>query len=401
VSGERIRDLNLIRQLVSHGWQVSLFSLLPGDPLEPEDVAALEALCDPLRLEPLPARPVRRKLTLAASIARGRAYYEHYSADAAAEARFRDFALARDPDVLLVSQLYMQRYVPAELQSRAVLDCHNVESQRMRTMAEALGRRPRGLVARAQIGPVGRYERQAAAAAARVLAVSEAEKQQLEQAAPGRVRLVPNGVDCAAQPLRHEQPDSTEILAMGSLDYTPNVDALAYLVEQILPRLRRPASLTVIGSNPRPETHELARRSPLPTTLAGQVPSTHPYLERARLLVVPLRFGGGTRLKILEALARGIPVVSTPIGCEGLGLAHERELLIADTPAAFAAAIERLLADDELCRRLAAAGRRTVEARFDWDVIGDRLDAALRELVDAGTDREPLRTDSVTLGGGR
>ena len=125
----------------------------------------------------------------------------------------------------------------------------------------------------------------------------------------------------------------------------------------------------------------------MPVAVTGYVPTLRPYVEQARVLAVPLRAGGGTRLKILEALAQGLPVVATTIGGEGLGLEHERDALIADDPKAFAACLDRALTDDELCRRLAAAGRATVERRFDSRRIGELLDEALAEA--AATRRAP------------
>jgi glycosyltransferase involved in cell wall biosynthesis len=111
------------------------------------------------------------------------------------------------------------------------------------------------------------------------------------------------------------------------------------------------------------------------------VPDTGPYWARARVFIVPLRVGGGTRLKILEALARGVPVVSTSIGCEGLDLRHGEDLLVADDAAAFAASVARLLGDDELCASLARHGRATVEARYDWRAIGDGFHESVARVV--------------------
>ncbi len=115
--------------------------------------------------------------------------------------------------------------------------------------------------------------------------------------------------------------------------------------------------------------------------MSGNVLDTTPYWDRARALVVPLRVGGGTRLKILEALARGVPVVTTSLGCEGLGLRSGQDVLVADDAEAFAACVDRLLADDELCRSLAAQGRTVAEARFDWRKIGDAFESSLSSVL--------------------
>ena len=127
---------------------------------------------------------------------------------------------------------------------------------------------------------------------------------------------------------------------------------------------------------------KLAGRARQPVEVAGFVPDTAPWFERARALVVPLRIGGGTRLKILESLARGVPVLSTTLGCEGLDLVPGRDLLVEDDPHRFAAALDRLLADDELCRDLARHGRAAAAA-YDWPRIGDTL----AELLEAAPRR--------------
>ena len=177
-------------------------------------------------------------------------------------------------------------------------------------------------------------------------------------------------------------PGGAEILFLGSLDYSANIDALAFLVDSVAPLIeRRNATLSVVGSHPRNEVFEIAKRSTLAMTVNGDVLDTTPYWERARALAVPLRVGGGTRLKILEALARGVPVVTTSLGCEGLGLRSGQEVLVADDAEAFAACVDRLLDDDELCRSLAAQGRTVVEARFDWRTIGDAFESSLSSVI--------------------
>jgi glycosyltransferase involved in cell wall biosynthesis len=169
---------------------------------------------------------------------------------------------------------------------------------------------------------------------------------------------------------------------MGSLDYSANVDAVLYLAREIIPRLRnRNIEVTVVGTKPPAILHQAAHRALVPVRVTGFVDSVEPYVRRARALVVPLRHGAGTRLKILQALASGLPVITTSVGCEGLSVEHGRDVLVADEPAEFAEAMERLLVDDALCRLLSSNGRRTVEEHYDWALIGATMDNVLASLV--------------------
>jgi glycosyltransferase involved in cell wall biosynthesis len=187
--------------------------------------------------------------------------------------------------------------------------------------------------------------------------------------------VVPSGFDPEAFRPGTARRERERLVFLGSMDYGPNVEAVLDFARTILPRIHaeRPAArFEIVGGDPRPEVRALA--GPL-VELTGRVERVQPYLERASALVVPLRIGGGTRLKIVEALALGTPVVSTTIGAQGLGLQHERHLLLADAPAEFAAATLRVLADPDEAARMGARGRAHVHEHFRWDVLG-------RELVD-------------------
>ncbi len=165
------------------------------------------------------------------------------------------------------------------------------------------------------------------------------------------------------------------LVFLGSMDYGPNVEAVLRFAREDLPRIQavRPETvLEIVGGDPLPEVRALASERVLVT---GRVAAVQPYLERASVLVVPLRIGGGTRLKIVEALALGTPVVSTTIGAQGLGLAHEEHLLLADGAEEFAAATLRVLAEPEEAARMGARGRAHVHEHFRWEVLG-------RELLD-------------------
>jgi polysaccharide biosynthesis protein PslH len=383
VSGERIRSFHLLQELKRRDWDLSLFSLLHSVPLSREDERALRELCDELILVPFGASPLARYARLARTTLSATAFHERFFFSSEG-AKLLQARLAQDGfDVVVAVTLYMYPYVPASWRRKTVLDTLNVEARRIDAMARALPRRPRGLVARAQVPLVRRYEARAVSSVERVVAVSEEERRAFEALAPGKVDLVPNGVDCASIRPREKLPPTPGLLFVGSFDYGANLDAVEHLVDSVLPRLtRRDATLTLVGSNPHPSLRRAAARSPLAVDVAGFVASTAPYFEQSRVFVVPLRFGGGTRLKILEALARGVPVVTTSVGCEGLGLRHEHELIVADDPVDLARWIDRLLEDDELCLALARAGRAAVEERYDWRRIGaafaDVLDAARR-----------------------
>jgi glycosyltransferase involved in cell wall biosynthesis len=285
-------------------------------------------------------------------------------------------------DAIVFSRLYTYSWVPPRLRGIAVLDAQNVEEHRIGTLAERGGLEPRALFARLQRRPVVDFEREAVTSIRMTLAVSQEEFSHFDGLAPGRLRLVPNGVCTAGLIPRQTVPPEPRILFVGSLDYSANVDAVRYLATSILPRLKRQdVTVTVIGVNPPRAVYSVARRAPVRMEVLGYVEDLKPHVEASRCLVVPLRYGGGTRLKILQALGQGLPVLSTSLGCEGLQLSHGDEVLVADDPVEFARAIERLCEDDDLCRRLSVLGRKKVEAEYDWSIIGDAFHAAIAEVA--------------------
>lgn len=178
------------------------------------------------------------------------------------------------------------------------------------------------------------------------------------------------------------------ILFQGWLEWNANEDAALWFAEHVLPRIRsaRPQATLVLVGKPSPAVAALARLDGVLVT--GEVPRVTPYLARARLVVVPLRVGGGTRIKILEAFAHGVPVISTRIGCEGLAVNHGDHLMITDEPGDFAAQVVNLLADDERGRALAQRAAALFAAEYGPDAADD----AIRALVGrVAHDAEPSR----------
>ncbi len=221
-----------------------------------------------------------------------------------------------------------------------------------------------------------RFERQALAAANLTVAVSELDADRFRHdLGVAGVDVVDNGVDTGYfQPAGTPREPGT-LLFLGSLEWRPNLDGARQLLEHVFPAVRRQvpdARLLLVGRNP-PDW--LCRAAAAPgVELHGNVPDVRPFLARAAVLVVPLRVGGGSRLKILEALATGTPVASTRVGAEGLALAAGRHLEVSEDIEGLAGSIVRLLGDPERARRQAEAGRAQVLSCYDWDRLAGRLE---------------------------
>ena len=243
----------------------------------------------------------------------------------------------------------------------------------------------RMLYSLAQWQRLRRYEAVLIRAAALTTAVSPEDARALSQLAGRPVRVVPNGIAvdawqhiADARPEQRVEPNT--LLFTGKLDYRPNVDALCWFCAAVLPRVRAAypaARLLIVGRDPAPAVQALAGPG---LEVIGAVPDIQPYFARAAVYVIPMRMGSGARIKLLEAWAAGVPVVTTTAGAAGLAGRPDEHLLVADDPATLATQIGRLLVDPALGQRLAAAGRALVAARYDWSVIRPQLLACYREL---------------------
>ncbi|SNB46132.1 glycosyltransferase family 4 protein [Geobacter sp. DSM 9736] len=216
------------------------------------------------------------------------------------------------------------------------------------------------------------------------IVMSDVDRLTLTEATNGtNIAVVPNGVDTELISFREKNKPQETVSYFGTMDYMPNHDAALYFYREIFPliRERKPGvRFRIIGRNPSRELMDLARDPGVEVT--GNVPDVIPYYHDTSVAAVPLRAGGGTRLKILEAMAVGCPVVSTSIGAEGIDVRHGSNILIADEPEEFAQWTIELLTDEKLRRKLAANARRFVEDRYSWQGIGDRLNEIYRSLVD-------------------
>jgi glycosyltransferase involved in cell wall biosynthesis len=280
-----------------------------------------------------------------------------------------------------VDSLDLMEYLP-DLPSGVpvVLAHHNVESRLLTRRADAYSGARRWYV-RHQAKLVEEAERYWCGRVSLNILVSSIDRAQLLEIAPQAPTLVvPNGVDTKAFSPCSRSPDGG-ILFIGGHSWFPNADGMSFFAREILPLVRRTlpgVSVRWIGRAPVDVVRDFAA---IGIQMLGYVDDIRPEMQKARCTIVPLRVGGGTRLKILDAWALGKAVVSTTLGCEGLDVIHGDNILIADEPADFARAVVRVFEDDALRRTLESGGRETATTTYDWDVLGMELSRSYLALL--------------------
>jgi glycosyltransferase involved in cell wall biosynthesis len=190
------------------------------------------------------------------------------------------------------------------------------------------------------------------------------------------IYVVPNGVDLDEYTSYNGPVQPFDLVFTGKMDFRPNVDAMLWMGRDVWPliRHRRPeARMAIVGQRPHPRLEPLREEAGI--TITGWVPDVRPYIAGATVYVAPLRVGGGTRLKLLQAMAMDAAIVATSLGAEGFPVANGRELLLADTPGDFAQAVLNLLEDPEQRTQLGRVARRFVEATYGWDALVPELEA--------------------------
>ena len=390
--GTALRNWGLIAGL-SPRHRVSLLSFLsPGQDSHP--APPLTAACARVETVPQPTRTLSRRLRDLAftrqpdmALRLASQAYAHRLADWLARESF---------DVVHVEGIELAPYLDVIEAARprllVVFDDHNCEyllQQRvfltdLRVPARWLG----AAYSFVQWRRLRRYEARVCRRAGRVLAVSDADAAALRELVPGLdVTVIPNGIDTQAYRPGEKSRNSqfairnSTLVFTGTMDFRPNVDAVLWFVREVLPRVQAEVPevhFFVVGQRPHRRL-DVLRGNPA-VTLTGWVEDTRPYIAQAAVYVAPLRMGGGTRLKLLEAMAMGKAVVSTRLGAEGYPVADGRRgavtapLLLADTPADFAATVVALLRAPERRAELGRTARAFVEQRYDWRVIVPRVE---------------------------
>lgn len=288
-------------------------------------------------------------------------------------------------DLVVVEGCALAPFLPprARLRGRLVYDAHNIEAPLWRDVLAIRAREGVSPPSARRAQAVIEGERRLVAEADQVWACSDADAELLRRTyavAPPCI-IVPNGIDVAGF-LARPSAAGPIVLYTANFEYAPNIEAARRLADAIFPRIRsEQASTRLVLCGRRPPPSVLAYGNRPGITVTGEVADVRPWLAEAAVALVPLRHGGGTRLKILEAFAAGTPVVSTAKGAEGLAVEDGEHLLLAETDAALAEASLRLIADPALGRRLAATARTLIEAEYSWDANAARIRLAVETLL--------------------
>jgi polysaccharide biosynthesis protein PslH len=296
-------------------------------------------------------------------------------------------------DVVHVFRLYMAPFAApflASAQPRSVLDLDEDEPstwRRLGALHALRGQREAAALEACEAEKYARLEPDWLPRFDRVLVAGEPDRVSLgERLDPARIETIPNATRLPV-PAAPRHDGAGGFLFVGSLGYFPNEDAALFFIEDIWPRLAAEAGqslrASIVGSRPSAAVLRLARDPRI--TVTGQVPSVTPYYAEARVVVNPIRAGGGMRIKAIEAFAHGLPLVSTSIGAEGLEVEHGRHLLIADTAGDFAVACQRLVQDPALASALAARGHALYRERYALPRVGTRIQALYQALASAGS----------------
>jgi glycosyltransferase involved in cell wall biosynthesis len=384
-TGGRLRSFHVISELASRHEVTIATTHLPGD--DPDALAAH-------------VPPSARVVSIPHAIPKfgtarfGAALVESWLSPLPVDLlKFRVPALARDvkrrldsggADVCVADFLSATVNVPTPAPVPVVFFAHNVEYMIWKRLCENETRRARRRLLEVEWRKMRRAEARACTRSAATIAVSEADRTLLAADAPGAIlHAIPTGVDTA-----YFAPDSTRdvpdtLVFSGSMDWYPNEDAVLHFLEDVFPRIaeRVPrVSFTIVGRNPTARVRAAAAaRSGVFVT--GTVDDVRPHLAGAAVYVVPLRVGGGTRLKIFEALAMGKAVVSTTVGAEGLPLVSGHHIVREDEPSAFADAVVELLGDPERRRALGNAGRTLVETCYSWSQVAREFEVRCTQTL--------------------
>lgn len=385
ISGEGVRNFNLLRR-IAEKHEVWLAAIVYSRD-EAESILRMNEFCKGVEIAEYEFRHPIAHLPELFEYAINRRPLElvfHHSEELVK--KIQRLASSIEFDVVQIEHSYNARYVealPSEIECRKLLVFHNIVFDQYAQISRIEWRPLMKLRALLYSRMMRRWEPNYAQRFDNCIALSNADRELLKAANPHlQIEVVPNGTDTQHNKPLPRQATISSLLFVGTMNYTANVDGVVFFCQDILPRIRESAAGTemwIVGKDPVPEVRHLNGNG---VHVTGKADDLEKYYRQATVTVVPLRAGSGTRLKILESMALGRPVVSTSVGCEGLEVVDSKHLLIADDPSQFAKKTLQLLDDKDLYDYIVTNARQLVEDVYDWDVIAEKQIRILAAIVD-------------------
>lgn len=376
-SGPKVKTYYVLKYLAQHH-DVTLVSFV-RDIDKPEHIRHLESLCERVITVPITRSKTRDLRFLGQSLVSGEPWMMLRDQRPEMHQALTDLAVTTHFDIVHADQLNMAQYALPFHSSRKVLDLHNALWMLYKRLAETTApTSPMKYILMRDWPLLKRYEGEMCRRFDAVTAVSEEDRTLLiEAGARPDITVIPIAIDTGEQALDNRRPSGPHIVHIGTMYWPPNIDGITWFLDEIYPLIKQQVPdvrCTLIGARPPANLVERSRTDRT-LTVTGYVDDPLPFLEDSSMMVVPLRAGGGMRVKILNALSQGIPMVSTTLGCEGIRLTNGQDILIADDPQTFARETVRLLTDAELNSAITRQGRSTVEQLYDYRQACRPLDA--------------------------
>lgn len=375
-AGPKVRSYYVLRYLAQHHAITLVTFVRRDDP--PAALAHLKTICQAVHPILLTRSRAQDGVHFLSALVQNKSFL--ILRDDLAAMHTRIARLLRDESFAAVhaDQLSMAHYA-VNLPLRRVLDEHNAVWTITQRMSENETNPVKRALLANEADKVKRHEARLMTQFDQIITVTEQDAHALHfsDAAPrAPIQTIPICIDPAATHPITLDPCSRDIIFLGSMLYPPNVDGVLWFANEILPRIRAKAPETrfyIVGARPAASIVALGQSDPR-IIVTGYVADATPYLEQSAVFLVPLRAGGGMRVKILDAWARGLPIVTTSLGCEGIEVVPNENLLVADSPASFASAVLQLLNDPPRAQALARSGRAWVESHYAWRSIYTAFD---------------------------
>ena len=388
--GGKIRSYNILKEL-ARKHEITFFTFYAAHPNDGHaDLRDLFYRSEHMALDIPRARSLRDYAGLLQSVISGLPYSVWKYCRPGVSQAIDQLARSEKYDVVICDFLLPAAVIPWDLPCPKIIFTHNVEAMIWKRHFEVAPPGPWKAISLREYRATDRFERKYLRRADHVLTVSAADRDVFSSFLPfGKIDVVPTGVDVDYYHPYAAPAKGNELVFTGAMDWSPNEEGIRHFADHILPIIQTEvadASLTVVGRNPTGPVKALAEKRGI--TVTGRVDDVRPYIARSAVYVVPLRVGSGTRLKIFEAMAMGKAVVSTKVGAEGLPVEHDRNILLADSPPEFAAAVIQLLQDHQLRRRIEFAAHELVNRSYSWKAIVADFESILAKVL--GRQAAPL-----------